>query len=309
MEKVSLRSSLDVVIRVKAAGINRADVLQRKGLYNAPHGASSIMGLEVSGIVEEIGEDVKRFKVGDKVMALVDGGGYAQYALAYESQVMSFPETFSFEEAASLPEAFLTAYQNIFLNGQIQDGQKILIHAGASGVGVASIQLCKLLKNITIVVTVGSGEKCEFCESLGARAINYKLIDWFTALQDIVGKEGVNIVFDCVGQSYFIRNIEALAIEGRLLMIGSLSGWKIENQTLDLQSIVRKRIRIEGSVLRGRSTEYKASLVKEFENFTRGHWSEIKPVIAKVFDWTDANAAHQFMEEDKNVGKIIIVGM
>jgi putative PIG3 family NAD(P)H quinone oxidoreductase len=305
--KITLRSPLDVLIKVKATGVNRADVLQRKGLYNAPLDASQILGLEVSGIVEEVGAEVTKFAVGDNVMALVDGGGYAEYCVAFQTQVMPLPLDYTFEQGACIPESFLTAFQNIFLIGEIKNNSKILVHAGASGVGVASIQLCKFLENVDVYVTVGSQEKAEFCSKLGAISLNYNEGDWFVNLKDKVA--GVDIVFDCIAQNYFSRNLEILNVGGRLLMIGSLSGWVIKGNDVDLQPIVRKRLRIEGSTLRARCSEYKSNLVTELMKYTEGRWQHIQPLISKVFDWTEVNEAHRFMEDNKNIGKIIMTGM
>jgi len=300
VEKPAIISPHDVLIKVKATGINRTDVLQRKGSYAVPQGASPIMGIEVSGIVENIGNEVRLFKVGDRVMGLSDGGGYAEYVVIKEGQIMKLPENFSWEQGASIPETFLTAFQNIFFIGETKNNSKVLIHAGASGVGVAAIQLCNT-RNIDVFVTAGSQEKLEFCKTLGAKGgANYKIGDWKEEIKK-QSNGGVNFILDCIGKNYFAANLDLLLDDGRMLIIGTLSGSKITEE-LDISPILRKRLRIEGSLLRARNYEYKAELTSSLMKFSDGLWGvSLKPVIAQVFDWKNVAEAHKYMEEDKNL--------
>jgi len=305
-------------VKVKASAVNRADILQRKGGYFGMSNPNpmDVIGLEMAGIVEAVGQDVSGWKVGDRCMSLLSGGGYAEYVCVPNRLGIRIPDNLSFDEAAAIPEAYLTAYQTLFMIGGVTEGQTVLLHAGASGVGTSAIQLLKQVPRVKVYVTVGSQEKIDFCLKLGADgAINYKSGDWSEALHKLAGTSSggagpVNVVLDCVGANYFKQNLDVLAADGRLVMIGSLGG-SDPTTTVDLNPILRKRLRVEGSTLRSRTVDYKAELTKQFCNFALSKFGSgaIKPIIAKVFNWNNVSQAHMFMEEDKNIGKIVLVGM
>lgn len=296
----------EVLIKVMAAGINRPDVAQRKGNYPPPAGApADIPGLEVAGIVTEIGSDVTRLKIGDKVCALVIGGGYAEYCTAPEGQCLPVPDNLSFAEAASLPETFFTVWSNVFDRGQLQPGESLLVHGGSSGIGVAAIQMATALGS-KVYVTAGNADKCKFCEDLGAvKAINYNQEDFSDAINKLTDSKGVDIILDMIGGDYTPLNIECLATEGRLVHINSMKG---KNVTVDLAEVMRKRINMTGSMLRSRDVEFKSAIAQNLQHHI---WpllasGKIKPVIYKVFAADEAAKAHELMESSEHMGKIVL---
>jgi len=299
-----------LLVHIKATAVNRADTLQRKGFYPPPAGESDIIGLELAGVVEEVGEDVKKgtWKKGDRVMALLGGGGYAEYAVVRAEHVMPIPEKFSFEEAAAIPEDFLTAFQALEWISKLSEGNKsVLIHAAASGVGTAAIQYARVVKANPIIVTAGSADKLEFCKTLGAtNLINYKEGSFAPKVLEATNNKGVAVVMDFVGASYWDDNIKSLAVDGTMTLQGGLVGTKVANT--DIGPILGKRLTIVGSGLRARSNEYKAQLIADFTKrvlplLVSG---EIKPIIGKVFPWTEVAAAHTYVEENQNIGKVIL---
>ena len=295
----------EVLIRVAAAGLNRADTLQRRGFYPSPSGAPSYPGLEVSGTIASLGDDVTEFKVGDAVCALLAGGGYAEYCRVDAGQVLPIPGSLDMIEAASIPEAMFTVWSNVFVFGRLQPSESLLVHGGSSGIGVAAIQLAAVLGH-TVFTTAGSDDKCRFCESLGARrAIDYKTEDFVAEIAKETGGRGVDVVLDMVGGSYVARNLQVLAPEGRLVMIATQGGSKGE---IDVMRIMQQRLVITGSTLRPRSTEFKRAirdqlLQKVWPLLTQGR---IRPVVDSVFALAEAGKAHARMEGGEHKGKIIL---
>ncbi|MDB4866480.1 MAG: NADPH:quinone oxidoreductase [Cohnella sp.] len=296
----------DLLVRVEATALNRADLLQRRGLYPPPAGASPIIGLEVSGVIEKVGRGVSGWEEGDRVFALLPGGGYAERVSLPAGMAMRIPDSFSFEEAAAIPEVFLTAYLNLFVLGGLKRDQTVLIHAGASGVGTAAIQLVREA-GARSVVTAGSEEKRSTCLTLGAAlAIDYKTGPFAPQVLQATGGHGVNIVLDFIGGSYWEQNIESLAPDGRLIILGTMGGSKATE--LDLGLLLRKRLQVIGSSLRSKSTEDKILLTRQFTEFAMPLFADgrLKPVIDSVWEWEKANEAHEFMERNQNTGKIIL---
>ncbi|TQV82336.1 NAD(P)H-quinone oxidoreductase [Denitrobaculum tricleocarpae] len=295
----------DVLIKVAAAGVNRPDVLQRTGGYPPPPGASDIPGLEISGEVVSLGEDVTNLKLGDQVTALVAGGGYAEYCVAPAPQCLPVPTGFSAIQAAALPETFFTVWTNVFDRGALKAGEALLIHGGSSGIGTTAIQLAAAM-GARVLATAGSAEKCKACEDLGAeRAINYREEDFVEVAKNLTGGKGVNVVLDMVGGSYVQRNISALAPDGRLCYIAFLGGPKAE---VNLAPVMMKRITISGSTLRARSVEFKAEIA---QNLKKTVWpllesGKIAPVIHQTFPLREANKAHEMMESSAHIGKIVL---
>jgi NADPH2:quinone reductase len=295
----------EVQIAVKAAGVNRADLLQRAGKYPPPPGASEVLGLEVAGVVEAVGDHVETFRVGDAVCALLTGGGYAEVCSVPEGQVMHIPPGFSFVEGAAIPEAFLTAYTNLFVEGGLAAGERVLIHGGASGVGTAVIQLAKVV-GAHVACTVGSEEKAERCRALGAEcAICYPAVDFADDVLRWSGEQGVDLVLDIVGKEYLARNLRVLRPRGRCVVIATQSGAVAE---LDLRVLMQKRLRLIGSVLRSRSEDEKSALVAGFVErfYPKFEDGSIKPVIDSVFPIENANDAHTLMSRSGHVGKIVL---
>jgi tumor protein p53-inducible protein 3 len=296
----------EIRIKVQATAVNRADIAQRQGNYPPPKGASPILGLELAGIVDEVGSKVSKWKKGDRVFGLLEGGGYAEYALLSENMAMAIPEAFSFTQAAAIPEVFLTAFQTLFWIGKLEAGEIALIHAGASGVGTAAIQLAKA-KGATVVVTAGSQEKCEACKELGADfAINYKTTNFVEAITAQYGDAKINLILDFIGAPYWEGNLKALAMDGRLVIISTMGGAKLDQTSLGY--LMMKRLTISGTTLRSRTSEYKEALTQDFsswalEKFEKG---ELTPVVDSVFAIEDVQEAHCYMEENRNVGKIVL---
>ena len=295
----------EVLIKIAAAGVNRADILQRKGQYPPPPGAPTHPGLEAAGVVASVGAAVREFKVGDPVCALLQGGGYAEYCAVDEAQVLPVPGSLSMIEAASLPEAYFTVWSNVFEFGRLTGGETLLVHGGASGIGVAAIQLAAALGHV-VFATAGSDEKCRFCEQLGARrVINYKSEDFVAVIAEETGKQGVNVLLDMVGGSYLSRNIASLAVEGRLVVIATQGGVKGE---LDLLRVLQRRLVVTGSGLRSRSVEFKQLIKQRLSEVVWPLFERraIRPVVDKVFALEDASGAHAYMEAGQHQGKIVL---
>lgn len=298
----------EILVKIEATALNRADLLQKTGKYPPPEGASEILGLEMAGRVVKTGSLVKKFAEGDRVFGLLPGGGYAEYCAIPESLTMPIPENFSYEEAAAIPEVFLTAYQALAWLGQLSDKQNVLIHAGASGVGSAAIQLAKQLKQSKVMTTSGTKRKQKICASLGAEInVNYKEQNFADRIEAEAGKDSVHLIVDFIGKPYWNQNIRLLAMDGRLVYLAMMGGAFIEK--MSLAPILRKRLTVKGSTLRNRSHDYKSRLTQEFALkclplFKKGN---LKPVIDSVFDWSDAEKAHKKMKQNKNAGKIILL--
>ncbi|RXK80890.1 NAD(P)H-quinone oxidoreductase [Filimonas effusa] len=293
----------EVLIAVKAAGVNRPDIIQRKGHYAAPPGiVADIPGLEVAGEIIACGSEVSRWKPGDRVCALLGGGGYASKAIAQEGQCLPIPAGWTEAEAASLPETVLTVWHNVFQRGQLQAGEHLLVHGGSSGIGITAIQLAKAF-GAKVSVTAGSEEKCEACRRLGAgKAINYKEQDFAQILE----QEGVNVILDMIGAKYFPQNINLLQPDGRLVFINAMKGNEANFAITDL---MRKRLTITGSTLRSRDNAFKASLTREVEEKV---WpvlesGQFKPVIYRSLPLSDAAEAHSLMEASVHIGKIVLL--
>ncbi len=293
----------EVLIQVKAAGVNRPDIAQRKGNYPAPPGApQDIPGLEVAGIITAIGENVTQWKIGERVCALVAGGGYAEYVNVIAGQCLPVPAHFSFAEAAGLPETVFTVWSNVFQRGRLQPGETLLVHGGSSGIGITAIQLAKN-KNARVIVTVGSEEKGQACIKIGAdRFINYKTQDFEKELMN----EGIDVILDMIGGDYFDKNINLLRPEGRLVYINSMQGNMVK---LNIMKMMQKRITITGSTLRSRDAAFKTSLAADiYKNvWPMMEAGKFKPVVFKTFSLVDADKAHELMESSDHIGKIILV--
>ncbi len=296
----------EIVIRITAAGVNRADILQRQGKYPPPPGAPPFPGLEVAGIVEAVGSRCQRWKVGDRVCTILASGGYAEKVAVHCELPMPTPPNLSDVQAAAIPEVFLTAYQTLIWIGGLQKGEFALIHAGASGVGTAAIQIAHV-KEALPLVTAGSDEKIAFCKELGAIAgINYKTTDFAPVVLQETNQHGADVILDPVGAPYFTANLKALATDGRIIYIATMGGARIAE--CDLRALFKKRAQITASTLRSRSLNYKIDLSREFARtllplFTTG---ELQPVVDKVFSWKDVQEAHRYMEANRNKGKIIL---
>jgi putative PIG3 family NAD(P)H quinone oxidoreductase len=295
----------EVLIDVAAAGVNRPDVLQRLGKYPPPTGVTDIPGLEVAGHIATVGEGVTGWRLGDAVCALVAGGGYSQFCVAPAGQCLPVPRGWSLVEAASLPEAMFTVWTNVFERGRLQAGESLLVHGGSSGIGVTAIQLGRAF-GARVFATAGTDEKCTACERLGAlRAINYRREDFVPIVRDATGGTGVDLVLDMVGGDYLPRNLEALAIEGRLVQIAFLRSPRVE---LDLSTVMRRRLTITGSTLRPRTVQEKAAIA---EALRRQVWPllddmRVKPVIHASFPMAGAADAHRLMESSAHIGKIVL---
>ncbi|WP_298723956.1 NAD(P)H-quinone oxidoreductase [uncultured Ferrovibrio sp.] len=296
----------EVLIKVAAAGVNRPDVLQRAGMYPPPPGAPDYPGLEVSGEIVALGQGVSRWKVGDKVCALLAGGGYATYCVAPAEQCLPVPQGLDMAEAAALPENWFTVWTNIADRGRLQPGESILIHGGASGIGVAAIQLAKLLGAGRIFATAGTDKKCRYCEELGAeKAINYKTEDFASRINDLTQGKGVNVILDMVGGKYFAPNIKSLAEEGRLVIIAVQGGPKGEG---DLSVVMRKRLTVTGSTLRPRPVAFKGAIARALEEKVWPAFADgrLKVVVDSRFPLTEASAAHSRIDHADHIGKVLL---
>lgn len=294
-----------VLIKVEAAGVNRPDVLQRKGLYPAPKGHSELPGLEVSGTVAATGDGASRFAAGDRVMALLNGGGYAEYALAEEAATLPVPAGLSMIEAAALPETFFTVWHNVFERGALKSGEWFLVHGGTSGIGVTAIQLAAAL-GARVIATAGSAAKCEACRALGAvRAIDYRHEDFVEVVKAETGGRGVDVILDMVGGDYVDRNIRSLGDDGRLVNIGYQSGSKV---TVDMMRVMLKRLTLTGSTLRIRPTEIKGAIARAVETHALPLLADgkVKIVVDSTFPLAQAGAAHERMEGSQHIGKIVL---
>ena len=295
----------EVLIQVQAAGVNRADALQRSGNYPVRPGTPSVLGLEVAGIIAGTGKDVERWKVGDSVCALLTGGGYAEYAVTPAAQCLPFPTGLSALEAGSLPETFFTVWLDVFEFGGLKPGETLLVHGGSSGIGITAIQLAHALGS-PVYVTAGSDVKCEACRTLGAsEAINYRTQDFEAEIKRISQNRGVDVILDMVGGSYTPKNLRIMARDGRLVHIHYFQGPKTE---IDLSLVVGRHLTITGSGLRPQPVEKKAALAKALEHTV---WplisaGKIKPVIDRVFPLEQAAEAHRLMESSAHIGKIML---
>lgn len=298
-------AATEVLIEIAAAGLNRADILQRKGHYPSPPGAPPYPGLEAAGVVAAVGSAVREFRIGDRVCALLQGGGYAEYCTVDEGQVLPIPGSLSMVEAASLPESYFTVWSNVFGFGRLQPGETLLVHGGASGIGVAAIQLAKALGH-DVFTTAGTDERCRFCEQLGARrAINHKNEDFVSVISEETNQQGVHVVLDMVGGSYLGKNIQSLATAGRLVIIATQGGLTGE---LDVLRVMQRRLVVTGSTLRPRAAAFKKDIKTHLLEvvwplIARG---TLKPIVDKVFALENADTAHAYMERGEHRGKIIL---
>jgi putative PIG3 family NAD(P)H quinone oxidoreductase len=298
-------AATEVLVRVRAAGVNRPDVMQRKGQYPPPPGAPDIPGLEIAGDVVAVGDKVKRWKIGDKVCALVSGGGYAEYCVTDEATALAVPEGFSFTDAAALPETFMTVWHNVFERGALKAGETVLIHGGSSGIGTTAIMLAKQF-GAKVIVTAGSPEKCEACRKLGADvAVDYNKEDFVAATKQATGGKGAELILDMIGGDYVDRNFEAAAVEGRIVQIATQKGPKV---TVDLRRLMLKRLTHTGSTLRARPVADKAAIARAVEAKV---WpllesGKLRPVIDSTYPLDKAADAHARMETSLHVGKIML---
>lgn len=295
----------EILIKVSAAGVNRPDILQRRGAYPPPKGASDLPGLEVSGTIVKLGRNTTRYAVGDTVCALCPGGGYAQYVAVPEAHALPIPKGLDLIQAAALPETFFTVWTNVIQRGVLQSGETLLIHGGSSGIGTTAIQIAKT-RGAIVIATAGTDEKCEACKSLGAdHAINYLTTDYVDAVKDITGGAGANVILDMVGGDYIERNYRAAAIEGRIIQIAFMNGAIAE---VDFTRLMIKRLTHTGSTLRPQSVEAKAQIAQELEAEIWPLISNgtIAPKIDKIFKFENAAEAHAYMESGTHIGKIIL---
>ena len=295
----------EILVKVAAAGINRPDVLQRMGKYAVPPDASDLPGLEIAGEVSAVGSSAARFKVGDKVCALVHGGGYAEYCVAPEVQALPIPKGLSALEAASLPETFFTVWSNVYDRARLAPGESLLVQGGSSGIGVTAIQMAHAMGN-RVFATAGSDEKVAACVRLGAeKGFNYRTQDFLEEIKAATGGKGVNVILDMVGGDYVPRELKCLADEGRLVFIASLRGSKAE---IDIFEIQRRRLVITGSTLRPRPVEFKGAIARSLREkiWPLIEAGRIKPVIYKSFPLAQASEAHKLMESSQHIGKIVL---
>jgi len=295
----------EILVKVAAAGVNRPDVLQRLGRYPVPPGASDLPGLEIAGEVCALGSAATKFKIGDKVCALVSGGGYAEYCVAPQEQVLPMPKGVSPVEAASLPETFFTVWSNVYDRARLAPGESLLVQGGTSGIGVSAIQLAAAMGN-RVFATAGSDEKCAACVRLGAeKAINYRTQDFLEEIKAATGGRGVDVILDMVGGDYVPKELKCLADDGRLVFIAFLRGPKTE---LDINELMRRRLTLTGSTLRPRPVEFKGAIAR---NLREKIWpliegGKIKPVIYQTFPLAQAGEAHKLMESSQHIGKIVL---
>ncbi|MBX3016086.1 MAG: NAD(P)H-quinone oxidoreductase [Caldilineaceae bacterium] len=295
----------EVLVDIHATALNRADLLQRAGNYPPPPGASDILGLEMAGVIAQCGANVQGWQVGDRVCALLPGGGYAEQVSVPQQMLMPVPTGWSLIQAAGLPEVYLTAFVNLYMEANLQAGETVLVHGGASGVGTAAIQLLKASGN-PVIITASSTDKGAACTQLGAElAINYRTEDFVERALAFTAGQGVDVIMDMVGADYLARNLSLLKLKGRLVFISTLSGTKTE---IDLRHLMGKRLRLIGSVLRSRTLAEKITIK---ENFMTRFWPAVEagllqPVIDRIYPITQANEAHQRMAENRNIGKLIL---
>lgn len=305
---VPVAGPAEVLIRVSASGVNRPDVLQRRGRYAPPPGVSDVPGLEVAGVIEsgdEAALEQAGFAVGDRVCALVAGGGYAQWCVAPVGQVLPIPAAWTDIEAASLPEAFFTVWSNVFDRGALRAGETLLVHGGSSGIGVSAIQLAKA-HGARVLVTVGSEAKALACQTLGAdAAFNYREVDFSSAVLESTGGRGADVILDMVAGDYTARNLSCLADDGRLVLIAVQGGTRAE---IDAGAVMRRRLTISGSTLRARSVAFKTAIARNLRQHV-WPWIEagcVRPVVFRSFDAAQANQAHAVMESSEHIGKLVL---
>lgn len=295
----------DILIKVEAAGINRPDIIQRNGLYPPPPGASDILGLECAGTIERIGKNVSKWNIGDKVCALLSGGGYAGYAVADQGSVLPIPNGLDMIMAAALPETFFTVWANVFDRANLKSGETLLVHGGTSGIGTTAIQIAKAM-GTKVITTSGSDAKCDFCRDLGADiAINYKSQNFHEEIMKYTDKKGVDVILDMVAGDYMTANLKSLAPDGRLVIIAVLGGPKVD---FNILPVMLKRLTITGSTLRPRNHAFKAGIA---ENLKTKIWplienNEIKPIIDKIFEINDIVEAHHYMDSGNHMGKVVL---
>jgi NADPH2:quinone reductase len=295
----------EILVKVAAAGVNRPDVMQRRGLYPPPAGTTDIPGLEVAGSVVACGDGVTRWKAGDQVAALVIGGGYAEYCVAVEGHALPIPQGVAAAEAAAIPETFFTVWHNVFERGGLAQGETLLVHGGSSGIGTTAIQIAKSF-GARVIVTAGSAEKCEACRKLGADvAIDYKTEDFVAAVKQATGGKGANVILDMVGGDYIERNYEAAAVEGRIVQIAFQASPKA---TVNFMRIMLKRLHHTGSTLRSRANADKTAIARAIETQVGPlvATGKVRPVMDKTFPLTEAAAAHARMESSQHIGKIVL---
>jgi NADPH2:quinone reductase len=295
----------EILVAVAAAGVNRPDVMQRKGHYPPPPGAPDIPGLEISGVVSRVGADVSRWREGDQIVALVPGGGYAEYCTVHEKSALPLPEPLTFVEGAGLPETTFTVWHNVFHRGGLRPGQWLLVHGGTSGIGTTAIQLAKAF-GAFVIATAGSDEKCRAARRLGAdAAVNYKTADFVEAALEATGNRGVDVILDMVGGDYLERNLAAAGEEARIVQISTLAGTVTK---IDLRKIMQKRLTLTGSTLRNRPLAFKAELARSIEEavwpiIAQGRY---KPVIDRIFSLEDVVEAHRRIDSGEHIGKIVL---
>ncbi|UCD80348.1 MAG: NAD(P)H-quinone oxidoreductase [Desulfobacterales bacterium] len=295
----------EVLVDIKATAVNRADLLQAMGAYPPPPGESEIIGLEMAGVVAAVGDAVEGWQIGDRVAGLLPGGGYAQQVAVHSQMLIRLPDSWSFAEGAAIPEVWLTAFSNLFLEGDLKSGETVMLHAGASGVGTAGIQMARAAGAV-VYVTAGNQAKLEACRELGARlAINYKTQDFFKEAMDDTGGEGIDLILDPVGGPYLNQNLNLLKTNGRLVVIGLLGGGTAD---LNLGTILGKSLRIIATRLRARPLNQKIFITQKFKErfWPLVEEGRLKPVIDKIFPITEAQAAHAHVRQDRNIGKVIL---
>jgi putative PIG3 family NAD(P)H quinone oxidoreductase len=294
----------EVLVHVEAAGVNRADIMQRLGRYPPPPGASDIPGLEVAGTIERVGSEVRRWQAGDRICALVTGGGYAEFCAVPEPQCLPIPAGLDGIVAAAIPETFFTVWTNLFQRAALREGERVLIHGGTSGIGTTAIQLAMAF-GATAFATAGSDDKCAACERLGAVPINYRTTDFVQAVSDLTGGQGVNVILDIIGGDYLRRNIECLAKDGRLVQIGLQGGIKAE---INLSTLMQRRATLTGSTLRSRTVEEKGAIGRDLETHV---WpllaaGTVKPLVHATFPLDRAADAHRALEGGAVIGKVVL---
>jgi NADPH2:quinone reductase len=294
----------EVLVRVEAAGINRPDLSQRAGKYPPPPGASDIPGLEIAGTVVAIAPDVQRWQPGDRVCALVTGGGYAEYCVVPEPQCLPIPRGLQMVEAAALPETFFTVWTNLFQRARLSEGDLALIHGGTSGIGTTAIQLGRAF-GATMIATAGSDEKCTAIERLGATAINYRTTDFVQAIRELTSERGVDVILDIVGGDYLQRNLDCLAMNGRLVQIGLQGGAKTE---INLSVVMRRHLTLTGSLLRPRTPSEKGAIAREIEVKVWPLLAArlVKPIVDRTYPLANAAEAHRALESGEVVGKVVL---
>ncbi len=295
----------EVLVRVEAAGVNRPDIMQRLGKYPPPQGASDIPGLEVAGSIASTGSGVTRWREGDRVCALVAGGGYAEYCAVPAPQCLPIPQGMTAATAAAIPETFFTVWTNVFDRAGLRAGERVLVHGGTSGIGTTAIQLARVF-GATPFATAGSDDKCAACERLGALAINYRTTDFVAAIRDLTAGRGVDVILDIVGGDYLQRNLDCLALNGRVVQIGLIGGARAQ---INLAGVLQKRLTITGSTLRARTVEEKGTIARQLEQRV---WPllasrAVSPIVYKTLPLREAAEAHRLLESGRVVGKIVLI--